>query len=181
MMPFQQLAPPLQYLLWGIPILFLIGSGAHFLFAWSGGSRLLAPFVPVNESIWEHEKLLLPMMLWYGSYALLHHDTLSLPQWSAAALTAQLTALLVMPCLYYLYTGALGVHLLWVDISLLAVSLLIGQLAGIRVLLRGGTLSVSVAAPAMLGILAVFWLFTYAPPHLPLFLDGPTGGYGIPS
>ncbi|MBE7055804.1 MAG: hypothetical protein E7392_06810, partial [Ruminococcaceae bacterium] len=36
----------------------------HFLFDWTGGSVLVAPFSAVNESIFEHMKLLFfPMLL----------------------------------------------------------------------------------------------------------------------
>ena len=36
----------------------------HFLFEWTGKSIFVAPFAAVNESIWEHMKLLfVPMFL----------------------------------------------------------------------------------------------------------------------
>ena len=34
-----------------------VASALHFAFEWSNNFRLLAPFVPVNESIWEHLKM----------------------------------------------------------------------------------------------------------------------------
>lgn len=35
-----------------------LGTACHFAFDFFGESRLIAPFVPVNESTWEHLKLL---------------------------------------------------------------------------------------------------------------------------
>ena len=35
-----------------------VGTACHFAFDFFGQSRLIAPFVPVNESTWEHLKLL---------------------------------------------------------------------------------------------------------------------------
>ena len=35
-----------------------LGTACHFAFDFFGQSRLIAPFVPVNESTWEHLKLL---------------------------------------------------------------------------------------------------------------------------
>ncbi len=37
---------------------FILGSLNHFLYDWTGGSSLAALFCPINESPWEHLKLL---------------------------------------------------------------------------------------------------------------------------
>ena len=37
----------------------VVGTLLHFLFEWRGESRLVALIAPVNESIWEHMKLVL--------------------------------------------------------------------------------------------------------------------------
>ena len=47
-------------------ILFTIGVGslAHFIYQWTGENPAAALFVPVNESTWEHMKMLFyPMLL----------------------------------------------------------------------------------------------------------------------
>ena len=36
----------------------LLGTILHFLYDWTGGSLFIAPFSGVNESTWEHMKLL---------------------------------------------------------------------------------------------------------------------------
>ena len=44
------------------------GTALHFLYQWSGESVAAAPFAAVNESVWEHMKLLFwPMLLWAGA------------------------------------------------------------------------------------------------------------------
>ena len=41
-----------------------MGTLLHFLFDWTGGNAVVALFSAVNESIWEHLKLLFyPMVL----------------------------------------------------------------------------------------------------------------------
>jgi hypothetical protein len=43
------------------------GSALHFVYGWSSQNALVGLFAPVNESIWEHAKLVfLPPLLWYG-------------------------------------------------------------------------------------------------------------------
>ena len=36
----------------------LLGSLSHFLYEFSGGAAIFALFCPINESVWEHLKLL---------------------------------------------------------------------------------------------------------------------------
>jgi len=40
----------------GILFVFLLGALLHFLFEWSGESRIVGLFASVNESVWEHFK-----------------------------------------------------------------------------------------------------------------------------
>ena len=41
----------------GIPFILMFGGLTHFAFAWLGKTNWAAPFVPVNESVWEHLKM----------------------------------------------------------------------------------------------------------------------------
>ena len=41
----------------GVLFILAIGSALHFVFEWTGEFTLVAPFVPVNESVWEHLKM----------------------------------------------------------------------------------------------------------------------------
>ena len=38
----------------GIVFVFLLGALLHFVFEWSGESRIVGLFASVNESVWEH-------------------------------------------------------------------------------------------------------------------------------
>ncbi len=46
----------LKWELAGIIFVFLVGALLHFLFEWSGESRVVGAFASVNESVWEHFK-----------------------------------------------------------------------------------------------------------------------------
>ena len=83
--------------------------------------------------------------------------------------------------LYYAYTTILGHDLLIVDIAILVGAVIVGQLVSHK-LLEASPLPVRLnrfapIAVVVLGIL--FALFTFYPPHLHLFWDSGTGGYGI--
>ena len=46
----------LNWELSGIVFVFLLGALLHFLFEWSGESKIIGAFASVNESVWEHFK-----------------------------------------------------------------------------------------------------------------------------
>ncbi|MFC1909180.1 DUF6512 family protein, partial [Chloroflexota bacterium] len=51
----------------GILFVFLLGALLHFLFEWSGESRVVGLFASVNESVWEHFKQGFWPMCIYGA------------------------------------------------------------------------------------------------------------------
>lgn len=130
---------------------------------------LVGLLAPVNESVWEHMKLLFWPFLLAGFW---RNRGAEDPQrlWSGT-----LCALLGMPLgvlgIYYVLLGAFGVQALWIDLGLFYGALLLGFLLEDR-LQRSGRLcwaaGVLVIAAGLYG--AALILFTMAPPQLPLFL-----------
>ena len=78
----------------------LTGTLLHFAFEASGGNTLVGAFTPVNESIWEHLKLLLfPTVLFaVMEYFLYGKDC---PSFFAGKIYALLLGLLLIVCGYY--------------------------------------------------------------------------------
>jgi len=165
----------------GIIFIFSLGSILHFAFDWSGRWKPLALIAAVNESVWEHLKLGFWPALLYSvfEYKYLKKSTNNF-------LIAKTIALYLIPItitvLFYSYTAILGYDLLVIDILVFAVAIIIGQLASYKVLtspqLPQGLNKIALIALAFL--LLVFSLFTFYPPHLPIFKDPVSGGYGIP-
>ena len=157
------------------------GTALHFLYQWSGESVAAAPFAAVNESVWEHMKLLFwPMLLWAGAERAVLGGY-SRGFWPAKAL-GTLLGLALIPALYYTYTGALDVSVMWVDIAIFFVAAAAAFLAETRMLARdwrcrGGTRAS--ALDLLLLLSAAFVLCTFVPPRFPLFRDPVTGFYGL--
>jgi hypothetical protein len=170
----------LKWELFGIVFVFLSGALLHFLFEWSGQLAILGVIAPVNESVWEHFKLgYLPMLI----YAIIEYRNLSVH--TSSFLTAKVIAIYLIPIvtafIFYSYTDIIGEEILIVDILIFGVAITIGQLTSYKIL-RSTKLpdyagKLSIAFIVLLGLILV--LFTYSPPHLPIFLD-PAGIYGIP-
>ena len=129
----KNLSLPQKWILKGIPILFLIGSLMHFIYGFSQNNIIIGLISPVNESIWEHLKLLLlPVICWWVVYYIFNGKKYSIDanKWFTAASISLLTSLFAIPMIYYFYTGAFGIKSLLIDILSLLIALTIGQLLG---------------------------------------------------
>lgn len=153
----------------------IVGTLLHFLFPWSGGSWLAALFAPVNESVWEHLKLLvfpltafaLAQSLWSG---------MNPRQVWAAKSRGLLVGLILIPTLYYLVSGGLGRSPEWFNIALFFLTAAAVCRVEQQALIReetgpGGVLTIAV-------IVCLFWVLTFFPPRIPLFQDPITGTWG---
>lgn len=173
---------PERQILAGVPFLLVLGILLHFLYPFSGELFWLGLFAPVNESVWEHLKLVLwPMALWWGiGYAgISRRQNIDAPAWFAGALRALVTAQIAIVFLFYFYTGALGIESLAADILLFFLAVVLGQGVGLHTYHRGSSVSWVVPLLLLTALLVLFVIFTLAPPALPLFIDPTNGTRGI--
>ena len=156
------------------------GTFLHFLFDLTGGSWGAALISAVNESIWEHMKLLFyPMVavaaVEYGVWGK------EIPCFWRIKLAGILLGLVVIPVLYYTYTGALGVSWDWFNITIFFLAAAAVYRQESRQFLRQANCRGTVSPVLGIALLAIlFTVFTFWPPHVPLFRDPRTGIYGFP-
>ena len=158
-----------------------LGVLLHFVYEWSGGSQVAAAFSAVNESTWEHMKLLFfPLFLF--SVVQVCAMGRNYPNFLAVRAVSILTGLVLIPVLFYTYTGVLGRSVDWVNIALFFLAALGAFLLDFRLLRRG---RISAPWQQILG-LAVLWALafcfvwcTFHPVELALWRDPVTGGYGV--
>lgn len=159
----------------------LFGTILHFLYDWSGKSLWIAPFSGVNESTFEHMKLLFwPMLLFALVECLLANKREAF--WSVT-LEGILVGLTLIPVLFYTYNGAIGKSPDWINIAIFFLS---AALAYLYIYLLERKAPTTPLPPALslliLSALALaFVLFTFYPPRIALFRDPLTGTFGIPS
>ncbi len=179
---------------WGILFVVVAGSLLHFAWEWSGRWPGLAPVAAVNESVWEHLKLVFwPVLVW-GAIELLVLRPTPAGFWPAKAAAAYVAPLLIV-ALHYLYRSILGTHVLALDLIIFVLAAAAAQMLSLRIITAavaaaGPVASRGLAAPyppaatalsalAIVAFGAAFWAATYFPPRLHLFLDSVTGRYGI--
>ena len=100
-------------------IIFLFSSLMHFVYNWSDENFLIGLFSPVNESIFEHTKMiLLPTILLFFLKKENNYVTLFMN------LGITIISIIV---LYYTYSGILGYNLLICDIIILLLAIILGN------------------------------------------------------
>ncbi len=110
----------------GIGIIFSVITGtlAHFVYEWSGKNPIAAIFFPVDESVWEHVKLLFFPTLFY-CFFLINKWKKIYPCIASSVPVGIIIGSLSIPAFFYCYTAIIGTHLLVVDIFIFILSVFI--------------------------------------------------------
>ena len=155
------------------------GTILHFLYDWTGGSILVSPFSGVNESTWEHMKLLFwPLFFFALVQRLFFKDQ---ENYWCVKLAEILLGLVLIPVLFYTYNGVFGKSPDWINIVIFYISALLvfffewWVFKNERLPCKRPRLAF--ATICLIGVL--FVVFTFATPQIPLFQDPLTGTYGV--
>lgn len=163
----------------GFAVVTFVGTILHFLYDWTGGSILVTPFSGVNESTWEHMKLLFwPLFLFALIQRLFFKDQ---ENYWCVKLAGILLGLVLIPVLFYTYNGVFGKSSDWINIAIFYISALLvflfEWLAFKKDWLQCKYSQLAFTVICLIGVL--FVIFTFATPQIPLFQDPLTGTYGI--
>ena len=150
----------------------------HFTHLWFKNGLLLHIFSAVNESTWEHMKMLLAPTLLLGVFQyLLLHDTYS--NLFNAILILLVIGILTIPLIYEPLRILIKKVPFYITILIFYLAIIFGILSEYYILKNSISIfSESVSLFIILLITLKFALFTYFPPKIFLFKDPVTGGYG---
>ncbi|MBQ1950336.1 MAG: hypothetical protein II363_01880 [Clostridia bacterium] len=160
----------------------LAGTLLHFFYDWSGQNLFVALFSGVNESVWEHMKLLFFPLFAFALFESRHFAKEYENFW-CVKLIGILLGISLIAVLYYTYTGALGVSADWFNITIFFIAAAATYRIETKLMKSDYACRLSPAASfGFICLLAVlFFVFTFAPPYIPLFQDPVTKTYGIPA
>lgn len=165
--------------LMGFAVTSFAGTLLHFLYDWSGGAVWTAPFSGVNESTWEHLKLLfVPMFLFAVVQSFFFKEV---GNFWYVKLKGTVLGLVLIPVLFCTYNGVIGPSPDFINIAIffLAAAVAYGYEAK-RFSDRPASAATSAASfAALCAVGLLFFLFTFVTPHLELFRDPLTGTYGL--
>lgn len=154
----------------GFVFLCVAGSLLHFFYGFTGKDPLAGLVSPVNESPWEHLKLLyFPALLLTGAGCLILREKSDvLP---AAMGAGVWTGMLSILCVFFFYTGVLGFSLLPLDLLTFAAGAAVTCLTAAKILRQKNPPCAALRAGTALLLLPLllFFLFTYDAPPVALF------------
>ncbi len=169
----------------GFFFVLICGSLLHFAFELSGFWKPVALVAAVNESTWEHLKMVFwpGLVFFIAQYYFLRNMECTNRYWCAKAV-----CLLLMPLIiavgWYAAIGLLGENNFTVNIILFVGAIIIGQLVSYLILTSKISTSISQKRSIIIILLLTltFATLTYLPPRMFLFehmdLEN-TGQYGI--
>ena len=163
----------------GFAVTSLGGTVLHFLYDWLGEAVWISPFSGVNESTWEHMKLLFwPMLAFAAVQSFFFKDR---GDFWCIKLRGILLGMLLIPVIFYTYNGAVGKSPDWLNIAIFFVAAAGVYVYEARLFESGGVKcgSPNRAVAALVGLAVLFAVFTFFTPEIGLFRDPLTGGYGI--
>ena len=165
--------------LFGFAVTSLGGTLLHFLYDWLGEATWIVPFSGVNESTWEHMKLLFwPMFIYAVMQSLFFRDT---DGFWCVKLKGILLGLSLIPIIFYTYNGAIGKSPDWLNISIFFISAAIAYIYETRRFKSEKTTckNPKLALTLLCVIALLFVVFTFKAPEIGIFRDPLTNTYGI--
>lgn len=155
----------------GFALSSLFGTILHFLYDWTNENPIVALFSGVNESTWEHIKLLFfPLFVFAFIQSRFFKE---FKNFWCVKLFGILAGCVAIPVLFYTYNGIFGKSPDWLNITIFFVSAAMAFYTEYRMFKEKRPCLLSPAAS--IGILCfialLFFLFTFFPPDIPFFDD----------
>ena len=163
----------------GFLVASLGGTLLHYLYDLLGNSVWIAPFSGVNESTWEHMKLLFWPAFIFAIFERLFFRERS--DFWCIKLRGTILGLALIPILFYLYNGIIGKSADWLNIAIFFISAALMYLYEAKLFISG-TVRCKNSNLAFLILYAIGILFvtlTFVPLRINIFKDPITDSFGI--
>lgn len=163
----------------GFAITTFSGTLLHFLYEWLDEFLWIAPFSGVNESTWEHMKLLFWPMLIFAVFQSFFYK--SRDDFWCVKLKSILLSLGLIPLIFYSYNGIIGKSPDWVNIAIFFVAAAVGFVYESTQFYKSHTkCNHPKLAVVILCLIAVlFVIFSFLPPEINIFRDPVSEKFGI--
>ena len=164
----------------GFFVIFLLCFPFHFLYDWLPNS-LFSIFFPVNESIWEHMKLIYTSFVFYGifDYLLLKKNKINFNNFLIQLFLIPIIAIFIYLIIFIPIYKIIGENMI-VSIGLLAIVILIEQILSYFILQYKEIKYQNIIG--IIGIILIYIIFgylTYKPIENYIFYDTVKDKYGI--
>ena len=158
----------------------ILGTLLHFAFEYSGRNTVIGAFTPVNESIWEHLKLILIPSITVGFFEYFSFGKEYKGYFGARGF-ATLIGILFLLTGYYTYSGIVGADYFIADIILFILATGLTSILTFVFItkLNLGERSSIIGIMIITVFVLLFMYFTFDPPMLEMFRDPLSEDFGI--
>lgn len=164
-----------NYQIFSVIFTFVFGTLLHFTYELSGDNLFVGIFSAVNESVWEHLKLLFfPMLI----TTILGYFYLGKDNYICSKILGIIIAMIFTIVFFYTYTGILGQNIAIIDISSFFIAVLLGEYVAYVFMKNNLKCSNFKSIITVVILFFCFIVFTVKPPDIGLFQDPITGEYG---
>lgn len=149
----------------------ILGTLLHFTYEWSGESTFVGFFSAVNESTWEHLKLIFfPMLLTtvIGYFYIGKENA----NYICGRTKGILAGIIFIISFFYTYTGVLGENIAIIDIASFFIGVIIAELVSYNIInLENYNCNKTISILSLILLFICFVIFTYNAPNLGIFKD----------
>ena len=157
----------------------LLGTLGHFLYDLTGGNQLVGRFFAVNESTWEHLKLLFFPFVLYWVIELFAIGK-NYKNFAFAGLVGVLSGMAFVVTAFYTYTGVFGKSIDFLNILIFLLGTALAFWVEYKILTGKGNITLKIPSLIALVVIAILFVnFTTNPPQIGVFKDPVTGTFGI--
>lgn len=158
---------------------FLLAFPFHFVYQYIK-FPLFAIYFPVNESVFEHTKLIFtPLIITYLIYILIYHRNINKTQFLSELLISILAGVTSMLTLYYTFKLIVRKEVMFLSILSLFLATIISQLISIYMHKRNIRFSKEISIFSLITITFLYIIFTTNPPNLEFFYDSYNNVLGL--
>lgn len=151
----------------------IVGTLLHFTYEWSGNNQIVGTFSAINESTWEHLKLIFFPMLVFAIFegTRVYNET---NNYIEAKTIAIVFGMLFITVFFYTYTGIIGTNFAVLDIGSFVIATILSEFISYKIMKKESfsirkTRIISVIILILITIMFVF--FTFNPPNINYFRD----------
>ena len=149
----------------------LLGTIGHFLYEWTGQNTIIGYFFPINESTWEHLKLIFfPTLI----FSILEYNFVKreIKNYAPTITISVLAGMLSIIVLFYTYKGVLGYNVDYLNIAIYYIAIIVSLIVKNKLIVseklksQGAT---TISLMVLFVIALLFIIFTYNPPVIAIF------------
>ena len=156
----------------------ILGTILHFTYEWFNYNVIVGLFSTINESVWEHLKLLFYPMFFISIIGYFKIGRKLCNYWYAQ-MYGIVFALIFVVVFFYTYTGIIGTNFAIVDIGSFFIAVGLGQYVAYQKMQSTSSCSNVIPIIILLVLCSCFLIFTFFPLHIALFEDPIIGLFGI--